>query len=257
MKDKLIIFTAGFAMEIAKNTAKKWNDTHDLKAEVIAGGSVDLANKIVQGETCDIFISADDILIKNMLMPQFCSGYHVFAGNRMAISAMPGRSINSGNWKEKLLAPDAKFFHRNPYGDPGGYRAVMSMMLADHIEPGLSEKLINHPGHLGMKPDHSEKGIPECDYIFTYYTAAVSGSTPYAVLPVEIDLSDESLKNLYATISFTIDKNFTVAGAPISHAFSIPILSCHPMEARSFAKLFLDTDFKSLHFTERKQSFCI
>lgn len=87
----------------------------------------DALRRLLAGERCDVFITADDTTIAPALMPSHDDGYITFAANRMVISAREGVSISSENWKEKLLAPDATFCHKNPYGDPSGYRGVMTL----------------------------------------------------------------------------------------------------------------------------------
>ena len=249
MQDKLIIFSAGVVMKLAQEIAEKWNgENPECPAEVQAGGSVDLVRRVAMGEPCDLLLSADDSIIETMLMPEICDGYYVFAGNRMVVAAMPGRSIDSGNWKGKLLAPEATFFHRDPYGDPGGYRAVMSMMLADYVEPGLAQKLLDHPGHMGMVPGGNPAMVPDCDYIFTYHSGPASAGEPFATLPAEMDLSDTALADIYANARFQVDENNVVIGTPIAHGMAIHKTSRHPEQAKAFARMFLQTDFAARYF---------
>lgn len=250
---KLIIFTAGVMMGLVKQKAEEWNVLHpDVLAVVYPGGSVDLASRILNGERCDILITADAENIPQMLMPEYASGYQIFSGNAMVILAAPGRDISSDNWKEKMLDPDAKFLHLDPYGDPVGYRAVMAMKLADYAEPGLGEKLMNHPGHLGMdkKVHLNMKQLPEHDYMITYRSAAVKQERPYAELPDEMNLSQERLRKLYEKASFEIAPGRTVSGAPILHAGTILKNCPHQKEARLFWEQFLETDFTAHGFSK-------
>lgn len=253
MKEKkLVIFTAGVMMGLVKQKAEEWNELNpDFPAVVCPGGSVDLINRILNGERCDILITADAENIPQMLMPEFVTGYQIFCGNAMVILAADGRDISSDNWKEKILDPDAKFLHLNPYGDPVGYRAVMAMKLADWAEPGLGEKLLNHPGHLGMdKNVHMNmKQLPDHDYMITYRSVAVKQGRPYAELPDEMNLSQEGLKNLYKKASFEIAPGQTVFGAPILHAGTILKKCCCQKEAHQFWECFLQVDFAANGFS--------
>ena len=249
--ETLQIFTAGVTMGVAKKAVQRWNLDHpERQAELIPGHSVDLLRRIIAGERCDVLISADDAIIDSMLMPQYAKGYRIFAGNRMVVA---GEGINSENWIEKLTDPKATFVHNNPYGDPGGYRAVMAILLADKVQPGLTDKLMNHPGHIGMdkNADHRPGEGPEADYTFTYGSGAASRGLDYAVLPVVMDLSDEALADVYGKVSFAVDEQNTVAGTPISHALTIPAGALYPAEAKEFCKLFLKTDFAAAHFIEK------
>lgn len=252
MDNKLHIFSAGVARKLVEAVIQEWNASHpDLTAELTVDGSVDLIRKCLSGAPCDLLISADDKIIESMMLPEHARGYVVFAGNRIVAAANPGYDIHTETWKEALLAPDATFDHHNPYADPGGYRAIMSILLADNIEPGLSERLMNHPGHYGMGKDPDP--LPEIKYCFDYYTRAASRKAPIAELPDIMNLSRDDLAAEYAKVSFAVDENQTVTATPICHALTIPVTATHPEAAREFAKRFLQTDFAKHGFIERRQ----
>lgn len=247
---KLTIFSAGVARNVVTQTISQWNQQNpQLPAQLITGGSVDLIRRCLSGEPCDLLILADNNIIDSMMIPHAASGYVVFAGNRMVIAANEGYEINSDNWQSKLLDPSATFDHHNPYADPGGYRAVMSMLLADHLEEGLSQKLLNHPGHFGMDDSLSE--IPEIKYCFDYYTRASERNAPIADLPTIMDLSSDEYSDEYAKIQFKVDETYAITATPICHALTIPLSAQHPDEAKQFANLFLTTDFTKFGFVQR------
>lgn len=249
MSGKLNIFTAGVSMRLVKKLAEEWNsENYGIQASVKAGGSVEGVRELIDGNDFDLLFLADDTIIESMLMPDHVSGYYVFAANKMVIGAKEGKSISNEDWKEKLLDPSATFKHMSPYGDPGGYRAVMAMMLADKYEEGLSAKLFGHPGLVVMDPDMTPENMPRTDYMFLYYSGAKSRGLSFAELPAVMDLSDESLAELYATAKFQIDENTTVAGAPIRHAMTIPKAAANSAEARRFAEKFLAIDLAKHNF---------
>lgn len=250
MSKTLNIYSAGVAKKVVTAAIEKWNSLHpELPAALTVGGSVDLIRRSISGEKCDLLILADDKIIDSIMMPDKASGYIVWAGNRMVIAANPGYDITTENWKEKLLAPDATFDHHNPYADPGGYRSIMSMLLADKVEPGLANKLLTHPGHFGMPNDPSDK--PEIKYCFDYYTRAFDRNAPIADLPAIMDLSRDELADDYADACFELDAETTIPATPINHALTIPAAAVHPEQAKEFANLFLDTDFTSYGFVSR------
>ena len=254
-EDKTLqVFTAGVAMGIVKETVQRWNLKHpDFQAEMHPGGSVDLIRRVLAGERCDVLIVADDTNIAEMLMPEKADGYTIFAGNSIVVAAMPGYTISSADWKEKLTAPDAVFLNKDPYGDPGGYRAVMAMQLADEVEPGLAEKLLNHPGHLGMDKNMDRKNPPPYQYDFLYRSGAIASGRPFADLPDCMNLSDPALKDVYAKASFAVDENNTVIGAPIAHALTIPKTAKFPEAAKEFAAQFLKNSFTERGFIPRHE----
>jgi ABC-type molybdate transport system substrate-binding protein len=248
---RLNVFCAGVSMKLVKETADKWNTLHSgLPVVLTPGGSVDLIRDCIAGDPCDVLISADDGIIRDMMMPKYADGYRVWAGNKMVIT---GEGITAGNWEEKLLAADATFKHHNPYGDPGGYRAVMAMLLADAHRPGLAERLMNHPGHIGMEKNAGPFGsMKEAKYEFGYYSGAKSSGRNFAELPAVMDLSDPALADTYAKVGFAVDGENTVTAAPITHALTIPITSAHKEAAKEFAGMFLELDKEAAGFLPRE-----
>lgn len=251
----LQVFSAGVAKETAAAAIEKWNGMHpEIPAKLTVDGSVNLIRRTLSGEPCDVLIVADDKIIASMMLPQNARGYIVFAGNKMVIAANPGHEISSENWKEKLLDPRATFDHHSPYADPGGYRAVMAMMLAEKVEPGLAEKLLHHPGHFGMEKEPEKETPAEIMYSFEYYSKAVSREVPFATLPEIMDLSNDTLANEYATAAFAVDDNNTVTATPICHALTIPEAAKHRQPAQEFSRLFLKTDFPAYGFIPRHRT---
>jgi len=250
--DELRILSAGVAAAATKDTVVKWNAQHPkIPAALDCGSSVDLIRRVLSGEPCDLLILADHAIIESMMMPKHADGYCIFAGNRMVVRTTKGNDINDDNWKEKLLSPSTTFTHKDPYGDPGGYRAVMTMQLADEYESGLSDKLFKHSGYIEAQRGQSAQNMPPHDYMFYYYTGALAAGAPFAELPPVMNLSDEKLLHVYAKASFAIDATTTVTGAPICHAMTIPCNASSPKHAHEFAQLFLQYGFAGKGFLPR------
>ncbi|MDR1608827.1 MAG: substrate-binding domain-containing protein [Deltaproteobacteria bacterium] len=254
MTTTLKIFTAGVAMGVASQTVDQWNAAHpDSLAQLDKGGSVIGAQKQLSGENFDVLILADDSLFSTMLASEV-DGYVVFAGNRMVVIATEGRSIDSSDWEDKLTDPQTVFAHFDPKADPGGYRAILSMSLADHYRKGLAQKLLEHPGRLLLdKPGPPGTG-PKFDYIFGYGSMAKAKGLIHAQLPEVMDLSQDHLADLYATAHFLIDEKTVIHGSPIAHALAIPKKTARPDLAYEFSKLFLAHDFGALGFCPRAKT---
>ena len=126
---------------------------------------------------------------------------------------------------------------------------AMKLILADKIEPGLSEKLINHPGHYGMGNNHVE--LPEIKYCFDYFTRAASRSASIAELPEIMNLSNDNLAEEYSAVKFAVDADNTITATPINHALTIPATALNQTAAKEFAALFLETDFTKYGFIKR------
>ncbi len=251
---RLNIFSAGVSYKMVTETAAEWNRIHpELPAVVTPGGSVDLIRECMGGEPCDLLISADDVIIHCMMLPGHAGGYRIWAGNKMVVT---GEDITGENWVDRLTAPDATFKHHNPYGDPGGYRAVMAMLLADNHLPGLTDRLMNHPGHYGMEREPGPFGvIKQVKYEFTYYSGAKMSGRNFAELPAIMDLSDPALAEEYAKVSFEVDKDNKVTATPIAHALTIPGASIHREAAKEFARMFLAIDKEVRGFLPREGVF--
>ena len=252
--DNLYILNAGCVLQQVKSTVDRFNTTYDdIQAVYSSGGSVKCIQQLIEGDPCDLLISADDAIIANMMIPQWTDGYYVFAGNSMVlVPSTPNKQISSGNWIDTILDANATFGHYDPRIDPGGYRAVMACILADSVAPGLAKRLLEHPGRRIVASSSSEKP----DFMFSYRSAPVSKGTPFAELPESMNLSQLALNEHYATAIIDLDndgKNI-VHGSAICHALTIPFTSKNTEAALQFAEMFLENDFASQGFLPRKQA---
>ncbi len=249
MEKKLQIFCAGVAGGLVKKTAAMWDAVHpDCLVEVSMGGSVDLIHRVQDGEPCDLMILADDTNIEKMLMPKYTESYLVWAGNQMVLASVTDENITDKDWKDLLLAEDAVFTHMYPYGDPAGYRAVMTLMLADQVEKGLSKRFLEHPGYIGRDVKPGRPDFSNAKYAIVYGSMAKSKSMSYVEFPVEMNLSDGEYTDIYKTARFQIKDCLWVEGAPIYHGLTIPNCAIHKKEAMMFMEMFMQSDFKKAGF---------
>lgn len=248
---RLNVFCAGVSVNLVLEVEEKWNALHpELPVVITPGGSVDLVRECINGRPCDLLISADDEIIRTMMMPEYADGYRIWAGNKIVVA---GKDISSENWEEKLLAADATFKHHSPYADPSGYRAVMALLLADLYKPGLTDQLMNHPGHIGMEKNPGPFGnLKKAKYEFTYYSSVISSETNFAQLPEVMDLSNPKLADIYEKASFSVDSINTITATPIAHALTIPKTAGHEKEASDFARMFLEIDKDAAGFLPRE-----
>ncbi len=260
----LKVFSAGVAMRIARKAVEEFQEAHpDLEVEFSGGGSVAGVNRLLGGEDIDVLILADQTAIDEQLMPDFADGYYVWGGNEMCIV---GNGINADNWIEKLLDPEAEYKHTNPYDDPSGYRAVMAMKLADHVQEGLSEKLLNHPNYKGLDREQYKRNpfgppppgakkrpgpppLKDGEYRFSYLSGPSASGADYAKLPPEMSQGDPAFESLYNSVTFEVDGGKVVRGTTILHAVMIAKNTAHREAAEAFVKEFLSNDFTALGFT--------
>lgn len=237
---RLHVSCATVSLKLVEATAEKWNEAYpELPIIVTSGNSVNLIHNCIDGEACDLLICSDGEIIRSMMLPDYADGYRIWAGNKIVVA---GDDI-ADNWEEKLLAKDATFKHGDPYDDPSGYHAVMAMLLADTYKPGLTARLMNHPGYIG--PDESPslfRDYKQAKYELIYRSDAKALATDFTELPTVMDLSDPALAKEYAKVSFAVDDENTVIATPIGHALTIPKAALHERDAKKFAEMFLAID---------------
>jgi ABC-type molybdate transport system substrate-binding protein len=244
------VLHAGSVSQPIKDTIARF-ERDDIAIHPVHSGSVDCVRRLIAGEPCDLIVLADAELMSNMLMPKYTDGYFVFAGNSIAIMATSDESeINTENWKEILLHPATTFGHYDPYFDPGGYRAVMACVLADHVEPGLSQKLLDHPGRVVVIP--GSKPLPQ--FIFTYLSSAQKSGKPFVALPDEMALSNDEMNPLYREAMFDLGGS-KVYGSAISLALTIPFTARNKELAKKFALEFVQSDFTAEGFSIKNRVF--
>ena len=250
MKSLHILF-AGCVKGPVETTIAAFVQKHpEIQVDASIGGSVDNIRKAIAGTPCDVLISADDRIVESMMMPILADGYRVFCGNAMAIAAKAeGAQISTENWIETLSDPQATFCHFDPMGDPNGYRALMVMQLADHVQPGLSKTLLEHPGRMVLQKDMH----PQPQFLFTYLSGAKHSGRPYAALPDEMNLGNDAFSSLYATAAVAL-KEGRVTGAPISHAAAILKNSPERELSQAFLKAFFAQDFEAQGYEEKTRT---
>ena len=245
----LHVLHAGVVGPQIKETKERFqNRFPQVEVNACAAGSVDCARRALAGEPCDLLILADYRLIELLLCPQLCDSYRIFAGNRMILQATHGGDkLDKSNWLSILNDPGTKLGHFDPQADPGGYRALFCLQLADYVQPGLGRRLLESKNRRVV--DHAH--VSEVDYLIYYYTAAKREEKPFVELPELMDLSSDDLANIYATAQVELADGKTVRGTPISHALTIPKSAKEPEVARDFVDEFLRCDFVAAGFLPR------
>lgn len=250
MEERVLrIFSAGVAAGLVKALAKRWEEEHpDVSVEVSMGGSVDLIRRIINGESCDVMISADDTNIRDMLIPDHTDECITWAGNAMVLASVNGEDIEGADWQKLLLRKDAVFTHMDPKGDPAGYRAVMTLKLADHIQDGLARVLLNHPGYIGKYAKPGKPDFSKAQYAIVYESMAKARKMSYVKLPPVMDLSDDVYAEEYSREHLVLRDSVVVSGSPIRHGLAVLSNTKEPELAKLFVEDFLKSDFEKAGF---------
>jgi molybdate/tungstate transport system substrate-binding protein len=211
------------------------------------------------GRSCDVLATADYLLLRDMLLPDYADWYIAFARNRVVI-AYSDRSrhhtqIGADNWYDILLRDDVEYGYAEPDQAPVGYRTLLTWKLADIYyedqlteDRNLFEELKAGTPESNIRP-HCNELIPlvqslGLDYIFQYKSVARQHNLQFLQLPPEIDLSSEKHADLYSQVSVqltgrTRGETMTRTGAPIIYGITIPADAENPPAATAFMELLL------------------
>ena len=268
---QLIVYHAGSVSASLKSVEAAFAKEHPEIAIVDkAGGSVDLARRVTVGnEPADLYASADYKDIDILLKPKFATFTIRFAQGAMVLlyrinnenplakvkeiadpavpfdpnSNPPSIPDAAPDWYKILAQPGVSIGGGDPGGDPGAYRALMIMQLAQiyYYQPGLYDALLNNNT---FGKGSSAPSTP--DYRFVYQSSALTmarsdSSIRLAHLPAKIALSDSSLEKYYAQASVTIpglSKNDPTVTIPASRvAWGITLLNSSRNRANAIAFL--------------------
>ena len=262
----LVIFHAGSLAVPFKEIADAFTREHpSVKVIREAAGSRSCARKISDlGRPCDVMASADYTVIDSLLIPDHASWNVKFAANEMAIvyrnDSRMADKINQDNWVDILSDKDVRFGRSDPNADPCGYRAVLTMKLAEkyYRRPDLAKTMLEKDTKYIRPKETDLLALLESntiDYIFLYRSVAQQHRLRFLPLPDEVNLKRVELADLYATVSVDISgkkpgQKITKRGAPMVYGVTIPKNSPNPKAALAFVKFLLEKD-KGLAIMER------
>ena len=255
---QLIIFHAGSLAVPFKQICEEFNKSHpNVKIIREAAGSRVCARKITDlHRPCDILASADYTVIDALLIPQHADWNIKFAANEMVIAfrkdSHAAGQIYQNNWHEILLQKDIAFGRSDPNADPCGYRAVLTIKLAEKFykRPGLTGRMLAKDRRY-IRPKEVDLlallETGELDYMFIYRSVAEQHKLQYMVLPDEINLKKTQFRDLYRTASVSITGNtpgsfITKSGEPIVYGVTIPKNAPNHKLALVFVNFLLDAD---------------
>lgn len=215
-------------------------------------GSVESARKLIElHKIPDVIALADEAVFPALLVPRHTTWYAAFARNEMVL-AYTDRSTGAGeitaaNWTTILQRPGVRTGRSDPTLDPNGYRTLMVLQLEERRSriAGLASTLLGAMPERYIRPKEADLiallQAGELDYAWSYRSIAQGAGLKWVDLPAEVDLSDPTRAELYATVSVRIPAgssrdSVTISGAPILYALSIPEGAPHPQAARAFVQ---------------------
>ncbi len=226
---------------------KKENPGVEVLKEI--AGSRECARKISElKKPCDVFASADYLIIDQLLIPEFADWNLKFASNEMAIvytdKSRRSKEINGKNWFSILMDKNIVIGRADPNSDPCGYRAILTMKLSEifYNEKGLTEKLLSKDNEY-IRPKEVDLlallETGELDYIFLYRSVAEQHGLKFLILPDEVNLKKAELENYYNKVSVELNgkrpgERISQYGSSMVYGVTIPKNSPNPLLAKKF-----------------------
>jgi molybdate/tungstate transport system substrate-binding protein len=220
-------------------------------------GSRECARKISElHKACDVLAVADYGVIDELLIPEHAGWSLKFAGNEMAIvytdKSRRAAEMSAKNWLDILSDEKVVVGRAEPEVDPCGYRAVLTMKLAEsyYKKPGLAEKLMGK-SETRIRPKEVDLlallQSSEVDYVFLYRSVALQHGLRYLALPDEINLKKPGNAKLYKQVSIELNgkkpgEKMTQYGEPMVYGVTIPKDAPNPRLAKEFVSFLLSRD---------------
>ncbi|MBW6477852.1 MAG: extracellular solute-binding protein [Bacteroidales bacterium] len=223
----------------------------DVRILTEAWGSKAGARRVIDINTpADLFMSADYMVIENMLIPDHASWYLPFATNELSIvyteRSRYASEINRDNWMDILMRNDVKYGRSNPDMDPCGVRSVFTIKLAEKKfnKQGFAQQLLEKDTD-NIRPKETDLiALLEqnhIDYIFLYKSVAVQHGLKYLELPDSLALGNFELNDWYRKVSIETlgtrpGETITEYGEAMVYGLTIP----HKSENRELAARFIN-----------------
>lgn len=263
---KLIIYHAGSLAVPFKEIAAAFEAQHpDVTVLREAAGSRNCARKIADlGKRCDVLASADCSVIDALLIPVHAAWNIKFASNEMVIvyseKSHRADEMAPDNWYQILLHPEVAFGRSDPNADPCGYRAVLTMELAEqhYGKYKLAQRMLRKDMKYIRPKETDLLALLESrtiDYIFLYRSVAQQHGLPYQLLPDRINLKRPEQSGYYSQAAVEVSgktpgSTITKRGAPMIYGVTIPNNAPSPNLAEEFVA-FLLTAAKGMTIMER------
>lgn len=222
-----------------------------------AWGSKTGARRVIDLENpADVFLSADYMVIENMLIPDHASWFLPFATNEMAIvytdKSKFADEISTDNWMDILLLDNVKYGRSNPDHDPCGVRTVFTVKLAEkkYAREGFAKDILNKDRE-NIRPKETDLiallEINQLDYIFLYKSVAVQHGLRFLKLPDSLSMGNFSLNDWYRQVQTTTlgtqpGETITEYGEAMVYGLTIPHKSENTEWARQFVKFITDPE---------------
>ena len=199
------------------------------------------------GKVPDVLAVADVRLLDSLVVPKFSRWYLIFASNAMVLAygehSRHQAEIGREPWYLLLQRADIRVGRSDPRVDPSGYRALLSIQLAErhYRVPGLAGALLKAMPDRDMRRAEADLSAlvesGELDYIWTYRNLARAHGLRWIELPPEVNLESPDLAAWYDSASVRVETSrgtLVVRGAPILFGLTIPRRAPSPALGNAF-----------------------
>jgi len=288
----LVVFAAG-SLILPFADLEAAFEAQNLDVDVLSEyhGSIQVMRHVTDiHEKIDVVATADHSLIPMLMYATpdpdtglpYASWYIRFAGNRLALAYTPrskfADEISDQNWYEVITRPGVRLGIADPRFDASGYRALMSLNLAEGFygKPGLLNGVIKdqfeYPITVFEDDSGTEITVPEIletktgsgivirgasiellallesgdlDYAFEYESVIRQHDLQMVALPDAINLGSAAQSQNYDNVVIKLDfRRFAslkpvFRGEPIGYGITIPSNAPQPELARRFIEFLL------------------
>ncbi len=260
---KITIFeAAGFAPVIDAITAEAEGK---LNVSIIAeaSGTQVACRKLSElGRRCDILISADEKLFRE-LVPDKTEFRLDFATDEIVLAFGQRAKFADDvekDWAKALFEKDVRLGRGDENLCPVGYRTLMTWQLQEKFAniAGFSDNLKSKSAKVVDDVMHLTPLLKtgEIDYAFLYRSMCIAQDIRHIRLDRKVNLGDISTD--YSSVSVKLGKGKVIKGGPVIFSLSIPSNSENPESASRLIKYLL-TDkagvIKAKGFTPIKPTF--
>ncbi len=219
-----------------KDAFEKENPNASVLLE--AAGSRASARKITDMKrNADVMASADELVIRTLLMPEHAEWAIKFVTNEMVLifseRSKYRKEITKENWFEILLRDGVNYGHSEPELDPCGYRTLLVWQLAEiyYNEKGLYKKLDAKRPRKHIRPKETDLlslvEFGELDYVFMYLSVARQHGFEFIELPKEINLGSADQSDFYRNATVTLSgrtpqEKTKITGEPMIYGITVP-----------------------------------
>lgn len=196
-----------------------------------SGVSKELAERILKGDSCDVFAPSSPAVADDLLSKKAAGWYVVFSANEMAVITAKGNPLGIRQVAD-LAKPDVKFIRITAEKDLATGRTIEFLKRAATSEgkPELAQKIVDaaivDPSKPSSVPE-TVRAVKEgrANAGVVYYSAAVAARN-------DIDI-----------IRFPASVNMSEA---IRNAAAVPATAKNPKEATDFVRFILSADGQAI-----------